>query len=127
MSEENKDPNVYLVCDYSATGEGRSVMILITRALARRDLGDYEVEPYFGEDGFNHGIEKTTPTVRAIREFAEKFGGYYARGVEVVDRNEFFHRFENHVPQYLYKMTDRENENCPPGFNFYTAIHFNFS
>jgi hypothetical protein len=122
-----EDPNVYVACDYSATGEGRSIMILITRANVRRDLGDYEVEPSFDENGYNPGVLKTTAEQRAMREFSEKFSSYFAMGAEVLDRNEFFHRYENHVPAYVYKLTDVNGEHIPPGFNFYTSIHFNYS
>jgi hypothetical protein len=122
-----KDPNVYMVSDYSATGEGRTVMILITRARPRSDLDDYAVEPSFTEQGYNPGVEKTTPEQRAIREFRNQFGGYMAMGAETLDRNEFFHRFGNHVPEYLYNMTDPENTDSPPGFNYKSEIHLNFS
>lgn len=124
-----EDPNQYIVSDYSATGEGRTVMILITRARARRDdqYNDYEVEPSFTEDGYNPGIEKNTAEFRALREFAEQFDSYFATYAEALDRNEFFHRFGNHVPEYLYKMTDPDGEHCPPGFYYKSEIHFNFS
>jgi len=41
----------FVVCDYSATGEGRTICILITYALPRYE--DYEVAPSFerGDDG----------------------------------------------------------------------------
>lgn len=123
----SEDPNQYVVSDYSATGEGRTVMILITRALPRCDLDDYEVEPNFTEQSYNPGIEKTTPEERAQREFSQEFGGYMALGAEILDRNEFFHRFGNHVPEYLYKMTDPYGEDSPPGFYYRSEIHFNFS
>lgn len=124
------DPNVYVVSDYSATGEGRTVMIMITRARARRDekYNDYEVEPSFGENyKYIPGVEKNTPNFRALREFAEEFDGYFAMGAEVLDRNEFFHRFGNHVPEYMYKMTDPDGEPRPGGFHYKSQIHFNFS
>ena len=129
MSEPRTDPNVYVVSDYSATGEGRTVMVLITRARARRDEkhNDYEVEPSFTEDGYNPGVEANTPEFRALREFSEEFGGYMAMGAEVLDRNEFFHRFGNHVPEYIYKMTDIDGEYTPGGFHYKSEIHYNFS
>lgn len=126
---KTEDPNQYVVSDYSATGEGRTVMILITRARPRRDekINDYDIEPSFTEDGYNPGVENNTPQERALREFRDEFGGYMALGAEVLDRNEFFHRFGNHVPQYLYKMTDPDSNDRPPGFHYKSEIHFNFS
>ena len=80
MTEERTDPNVDIASDYSATGEGRTVMVLITRARARRDekQNDFEVEPSFTENGYNPGVEANTPEFRALREFTEEFGGYMA-------------------------------------------------
>ena len=123
------DPNVYVVSDYSATGEGRTVSVLITRARARRDEthNDFEVEPSFTDDGYDPGVEKNTPEFRALREFAEEFDGFYAMGAEVLDRNEFFHRFGNHVPEYLYKMTETDGEHTPGGLHYKSQIHYNFS
>lgn len=130
MSEPRTDPNVYVVSDYSATGEGRTVIVLITRARARRDeeYNDYEVEPSFDENyKYTPGLEANTPEFRALREFSKEFGGYMARGAEVLDRNEFFHRFGNHVPEYIYKMTDIDGEHTPGGFHYKSEIHYNFS
>ena len=127
MNEENKDPNVYVVSDYSASGEGRSIMILITRANPRSDLNDFEVEPAFVENTFHPGKLKNTPEERALREFTNIFGSFNATGAEVLDRYEFFHRYENHLPSYLYKMTDPNGEDIPPGFSYHSSLHFNYS
>ena len=129
MSNIKTDPNVYVVSDYSATGEGRTVSVLVTRARARRDekYNDYEVEPSFTDEGYNPGVESNTPEFRALREFAEEFDGFWAMGAEVLDRNEFFHRFGNHVPEYLYKMTDTDGEFTPGGLHYKSQIHYNFS
>ena len=128
MNHHN-DPNCYVVSDYTATGEGRTVMILITRARPRRDdvHNDYQIEPNFTEQGYNPGVEKNTPQFRALREFAEQFDGFYARGAEVLDRDEFFARYGNQVPEYLYKMTDPDSEDSPPGFHYTSQIYLNFS
>lgn len=123
----SNDPNVYVVCDYGATGEGRTVMTLVTRAYPRIDLGDYAVEPHFDKNGVNYGVEKTTPEERALREFKEIFGGYFSIGAEVVDRYEFFDRYSNYIPQILYQVTDTENENYPPGFSWHGQLHLNYS
>lgn len=119
------DHNVYVVCDYAATGEGRSVMTLITRARCKYD--DYEIPPHFGDEGWNPGVEKNTPEERALLEFKEKFGDYYAIGATILDRFEFFHQYGQHVPEYLYKLCDPESDLVPPGFNWFGSIHMNYS
>lgn len=127
MTTENKDPNVYVVCDYSATGEGRSVMTLVTRALPHSD--DYLNPSYIDENGRFHydPTTKNTPEERALREFKEKFGDYFAIGAEVVDRYEFFDRYGKHVPEYLYKFTDPNGEDIPPGFSWFSSLYYNYS
>jgi hypothetical protein len=112
----NTDPNIYIVCDYYATGEGTTVLTLITRATPHKD--DYS------ED---YSTVKNTSLDRAFREFEELFGPWYTRGAEVLDRYEFFHRYGHMVPSILYKMCDPEDENFPPGFNWHSSLHFNYS
>ena len=121
------DPNIYVVADYSATGEGRSVSILITRALPQSSLEDYETEPRFTEDGFDPGVEANTAEFRAMREFREEFGGFYAMGAETLDRNEFFHCYGKHVPDYLYQITDPDSKHTPASLYYKSQIHLNFS
>lgn len=125
--QEKPDLNVYVICDYAATGEGRTVMTLITRALPLSE--DYANSSYFDENGqwkFDP-TTKNTPAERAIREFKEHFGDYYAIGAEVVDRVEFFDRFGKFVPEILYKATDPEGNDAPPGFHWTGSLHFNYS
>lgn len=127
MTAEKRDPNVYVVCDYSATGEGRTVMTLITRAQPKRD--DYVNESYIDEHGKFHfdSTTKNTPEERALREFEEKFGDYFRIGADVIDRYEFFDRYSQHVPEYLYKFTDPEGDDIPMGFNWFGSFYYNYS
>jgi hypothetical protein len=124
---ENKDPNLYVVCDYAATGEGRSIMTLITRATPYG--ADYLNKSFIDEDGKFHfdPTTKNTAEERALREFKEKFGDYFAIGAKVLDRYEFFDSYGRHVPEYLHELTDPESDLAPPGFNWYGSIHYNYS
>ncbi len=122
---EREDPNIYVVCDYSATGEGRTVMTLITRAYPRRDLGDYAVDPS-SENGWRGELAVTRDAI-ALREFKEKFGDYFSIGAEVIDRVEFFHRYGKHVPEFMYKLTEPDGEDMPPGFNWFGSLYSNYS
>lgn len=125
MNEEPKDPNVYVVCDYGATGEGRTVMTLITRVSPRHDLGDFAVQPG-PENGWQGELAITRDKI-ALREFKDRFGDYYAIGAEVIDRYEFFDRYGKHVPEILYKLTDPNGKDIPPGFNWFGSLYYNYS
>lgn len=124
---ENKDPNIYVVCDYGATGEGTTIMTLITRALPLSH--DYIKPSYIDEDGRFHYESETVNTAeeRALREFEEIFGEYFSRGAKILDRYEFFHRYEEMVPRVIYKMCDPNDEHIPPGFSWHGSLHFNYS
>ena len=120
------DPNLYVVSDYFATGEGRTVHILITRAHPRRDQDDYEVEPSFVDGKYDPGILKTTSEERAIREMKDFAGDWFGIGAELLPRDEFFKRFGNFLPKDLIdRFTSGEDQ--PFNFSFQQRIHFNFS
>jgi len=125
---ENEELYQFLACDYFATGEGRTIMVLITRAYPKQD--DYEVPPDFKEDvegklQYIPGVLANTAKFRAAREFVKEFGGYFAQGAENLPRDEFFKRFGHHLPEYVQKMlTDDEQ---PGNMHFKQSFHFNFS
>lgn len=120
----SEDGLIYLISDYAATGEGRTISIMITAAWPVHE--DYEIQPSYNENGLDPGTLKNTAEERAVREFNEKFGEWFATGVEILDRYEFFHRYGNHVPEYIYKMTDTENGTAP--YMHYSAqVHYNYS
>jgi hypothetical protein len=124
---ERQDLNIYVVCDYAATGEGTTVMTLVTRARPLKD--DYVKESWTDENGVWHfeSETKNTPEERALKEFEKLFGGYYRIGAEILDRYEFFHRYSEMVPPVLYKLCDPESEHVPPGFSWHGSLHFNYS
>lgn len=108
----------YLACDYYATGEGSSVMLLITRAYPKSD--DYIPNVYPSQLKKGH-----SPKVIAAREFAEEFGGYYLQGAENLTREEFLKRFGNHLPPYVEKLLNDPDQ--PGNFNLKLKIHMNYS
>ncbi len=107
----------FLACDYYATGEGRTVCLLITRAYPHTDDYDQNFEIKQGH----------TPKVRAAREFAEHFGGYYLQGAENLSRAEFVKRFGHLLPEFAHKLLDAAGNDRPGNFNFAQQFHFNFS
>ena len=115
----------FVVCDYSATGEGRTLCLLITRAYPKGD--DYETHGELVDGKFVPGTLKNSAKFRAAREFVEQFGGYYARGAENLTREEFLKRFGNHLPPYTEKMLNPEPGEGPGNFNLKLQIHMNYS
>ena len=113
----------FLACDYFATGEGRTVMLLITRAYARSE--DYETHGDIVDGKFVPGTLKNSAKFRAAREFADEFGGYYLQGAENLSREEFLKRFGNHLPPYSEKILN--SEDGPGNFNLKLQIHMNYS
>tara|TARA_R110000868_G_scaffold268433_1_gene527608 strand:- start:2208 stop:2597 length:390 start_codon:yes stop_codon:yes gene_type:complete len=117
----------FLACDYSATGEGRTLCLLITRAYPHSD--DYETHGGYNDGVYTPPVMKAghSAKVRAAREFAEEFGGYYLQGAENLSREEFLKRFGNHLPPYTEKILNPEPGEGPGNFNLKLQIHLNFS
>ena len=77
-------PLLYLVSDYGATGEGRTISILITYAFPLSH--DYATQPSWDNGTYHKGTLKNTSEERAKREFIEKFDEWFAIGAEVIVR-----------------------------------------
>lgn len=127
MTQDNEELYQFLACDYFATGEGRSVMLLITRAYPHTD--DYETRGSFDNGVYTPGTLKKGMSAKTIaaREFAEQFGGYYLQGAENLPRDEFLKRFGHLLPEFAHKLLNAEGDDRPGNFNFAQQFHFNFS
>ena len=122
MSEELYQ---FMACDYFATGEGRTVCLLITRAYPHsEDYEDYVLTSNPPKSVLKQG---RTPKVIAAREFRDAFGGWYLQGAENLSREEFLRRFGNHLPPYTEKILNPEPGEVPGNFNLKLQIHMNFS
>jgi hypothetical protein len=115
----------FVAADYYATGEGRTVMLLITRAYPHTD--DYETHGDVVDGVWVPGKLKNSDKFRAGREFIEEFGGYFAMGAENLPREEFLKRFGHHLPEYVHKILAVEGNERPGNFNFKQSLHLNFS
>lgn len=115
----------FVASDYYATGEGRTVCLLITRAYPRSE--DYATESRFEDGMFIPGELANSAKFRAAREFTEEFGSYFAQGAENLPREEFLKRFGNHLPPYTEKILNPEPGEGPGNFNLKLQIHMNFS
>ena len=115
----------FIACDYFATGEGRSIMLLITRAYPHVD--DYETHASFDNGVYTPGILKKgiTDKVIALREFIDNFGEYFAIGAENLSREEFLNRFGHLLPEYAHQLLNADD--IPGNFNFSQKFHINFS
>ena len=122
---DNEELYQFVACDYYATGEGRTLCLLITRAYPHSD--DYETHGDIVDGVWIPGTLKNSAKFRATREFAEEFGGYYLQGAENLSREEFLKRFVNHLPPYTEKILNPEPGEGPGNFNLKLQLHMNFS
>lgn len=123
----SEDPYVFLAIDYFATGEGRSIYLLVTRAYPRQE--DYEVHPdWDNETGYTPGVLKSTPTDIALREMHDKgCDPYFMQGVKELRREEFLMQYRDVLPEFVVKILDEADNAGPGNFNYYVQLHFNYS
>jgi hypothetical protein len=117
---------VFIVADYSATGEGRTISILITRAYPRQ--ADYEQFPSYtidpdGKGTFEPGRLSNSAEFRAMREFAELFDGYTASGAATLDQETFLKTAGKYVPEFVVRMLEERAGNL----HYHSQFHINFS
>ena len=115
--------NHYAAIDYSATGEGRTVCLLITRA--RPTHYDWEIYPS-SENGWEGKLRSSVNEIVA-REMRENAGDYLSIGIEHLDRAEFLRRYGDWVPEAVKNMSDKEQADQPFNLHFYQQFHFNYS
>ena len=127
MTHNPDDLYCFVACHYYATGEGSTISLLITRAFPRYD--DYEIPPETKyEDGkyhWNPGVVKVGPGFRALRQFAETFDSFYARGAELYNYESFMAKYGHHLPEYI--KTNLTADDQPGNLNYFSQIHLNFS
>lgn len=104
----------FLVRDYGATGEGRTISVLMTQA---NPYGDD-----FPSDGPNKYVPITTTEYRAVREFHKYFGTWSLYGVDFLSREDFFEKYANFLPPALVNLKDKQ---C--FLAYHGELHFNFS
>jgi hypothetical protein len=122
------DPYQYMFSDYSGTGEGRTMCVLITRAYPKRD--DYEVQPDFVEDAdgkpqYVPGKLKYSQKFIAAREFKERFGDFYIHFAENLSKEDFLIRCGRLLPEMVLKLVNSKDQ--PGNLHFAQEFHFNFS
>ena len=122
-TQEAQSDLQFVAAEYSATGEGLTWWVLITKAYPRDT--DYSVKPDFnfttGE--YTPGKLKHTPAQIAVAEFKEIFGEFAGQMAEVWTKDAFLQYFGHLVPDAVWNMTERD----PGNFQWYSQFHFNFS
>ena len=115
--------NHYAAIDYSATGEGRTVCLLITRAYPRKD--DWEILPS-SENGWEGKLKGDSKEIVA-RQMREHAGDYFSIGTEHLDREEFLRRYGHLIPEMVKNMSDKDQADQPFNLHFFQRFHFNYS
>ena len=97
---------------YSATGEGLTVSVLVTRAYPRG-------EDYIKSDDYSDIRTINTPEERALREFQDHFGyfGQYGQLVEL-------EKVKKYLPEFVVKMIE---EGGAGNIHYYAQFHVNYS
>ena len=121
----------FLVSDYYATGEGRTISMLIMRPSMYWTDDDWEVKPHWTDD-FKTFVEGTpkkgiSNKVVAAREFINLFGDWYASGAENLPKEEFMQKFGHFVPDVVKNFVDPKDGEYPPALYWNQQLHFNFS
>ena len=117
----------FMAADYYATGEGRTICLLITRAYHRQE--DWIQPPQYIKKNDKYelvpGQERIGPKLRTFREFSELFGGYLAQGAEVHTQEEFMNKYDAYVPLIVKNML--QSTDGPGNLHWYQQFHCNFS
>jgi hypothetical protein len=114
----------YVASAYSATGEGVTISLLVTRAYPKSNR-DYKVAPSFNDSGYNPGELKYPMERVALLEFAEIFDPFWAQGAEVLEKQDFFEKFGKFVPEQVKSLLDRDES--PGNFSWNSHYHVNYS
>lgn len=104
-----------IVSDYAATGEGRTVCILITRAYPQSD--DYDEKQEL----------KNTAKFRAAREFTQVFDPFWANFAENVSIDFLIENYKVFLPDMTIKVLQAGERSIPGNFEFHQMFHVNYS
>jgi hypothetical protein len=102
MMTEEKEFYRYFAIDYCATGEGRSIFLMICRNHQPIDNKDQEYEKFV------------------------KFVGndYFIQGFEELTERKFLNKYTRFIPHMIAGMLQKRDQ---PFFTWETHLHFNYS
>lgn len=104
-----------IVSDYCATGEGRTVCILITRA--------YPISADYDENS----VLKNTIEFRATRDFKEKFDPFWFNFAENITIEQLLEDYKVFLPDMVKKVLTAGETSKPGNFEFSQCYHVNYS
>ncbi len=104
-----------IVSDYGATGEGRTVCILITRA--------YPMTSDYNEKG----ELKNNAKFRAIREFTEVFDSFWVNFAENITTEQLLENYKVFLPDMVIKVLTAGETSIPGNFHYTQQLHVNYS
>lgn len=116
----------YVVSDYSASGEGRTISILITQGIFEEE--DYETKTEYiensdGSFSVKEGILKRSMNFILLREFASLFGAFHYHGAEILTKDEFITRYKHFISDSIINFLDSN----AGAFHYYNQFHINFN
>ena len=103
-----------IVSDYGATGEGRTVCILITRAYP--EARDYE-----------NNVVVNTAEFRAIRDFKEAFDPFWFNFAQNISVDDLLEHYKVFLPDMVRKVLTAGETSIPGNFHFTQQYHVNYS
>ena len=101
----------FVVVDYYATGEGRTVSVLVTRAYGT--VEDRE--------------KGKTRDQLALEEMKSHIGGWFVRAAEILPEEEFLERYGHHLPEYMKKLIETSKTEPIGNLNYFSSLHLNLS
>ena len=116
----------FVLSDYYATGEGRTISVLITRAYPREE--DWITLPKYEKDADGNyikteGVLRYTEDDIVIREFTRVFDNWTAIGAEILSKEDFIDKAGKYLSDLVIKMIDEPAGN----FHYHSQFHINFS
>lgn len=112
---------IFAVADYLATGEGRTIHIMITTPWPRGD--EYDEKPSASND--YRGKCSLTDEEKAMNRMLPFAGDYYGSGTLLYKREDFLKYYGAYLPPFLKE--DLEEDKIDYNLSFKTMVHQNFS
>lgn len=118
----------FIASDYSATGKGRTVFLLITSAVLKPE--HYEVQPeHVNVNGvwtYNDGILKYSHAQIAIESLNKRIDPYFGACSEAFTQEQFFKLYGKMIPENIKDIFQKDNK-IKPRLDWFQSLHFNYA
>jgi hypothetical protein len=113
----------YMFCDYYATGEGHNICVLVTSLNPRPQ--DWERAPsWVLGQGYDEGVLRSSVEHVLARQFSEEFDSWFARGMDILERDAFLEKAKPYLPDVVINTIARGGFG---GFNYKAQYYVNYS